>query len=217
MGNHSNKVWKELYLAEQQDTKEVCMQTLEKISTGQLNTQDQESIRAFTKKKQEELALKNKEIIEKLWAEYDTDKNGLLSRDECNKLTKDCILQGKKYIPMMLESVTTQQLNLIKSSMPLDVQQSFDKLMTKVSKTIDEGINKSLDKLLLDSDTISREIFQKMDENGDGNVTHSEFTTHYYTASAQLINNDDMISHLQQSVIRCVKVEISALLGNNKQ
>jgi len=213
MGNNSGKVWKDLYRAAEEDTKAVSKETLEKLSTGELNAKDQESIKAFSKRKQQELAVKNHEIIEQLWIQYDTDGNGELSKDECKKLTKDSIVQAKKFMPAMLQSVTNEQLKIVKTSMPVDMQKSFDKIMQKVSRIINEGIVKSLDKLLSDSDTLSEEIYKQMDENKDGRVSRAEFMQNYHSASSQLINNEEMMQELQSSVMNCVQKELQSLMS----
>jgi len=211
--NNSNQVWKELYKATEEDTKAVSKETLAKLSSGELDPKDQESIKAFSKKKQLELSSKNSEIIEKLWIQYDADKNGLLSHSECKKLTKDSIAQAKIHLPSMLQAVTTEQLNIVKTSMPPDMQKSFEKIMQKVSKIINTGIITSLNQLLGDADALSEDIYVKMDENKDGTVEKSEFMRNYHMVSSQLINNEQMMSELQHSVMMCVQNELQQLLA----
>jgi len=213
MGNSNQKdVWKEFYKAAEDDTKQLSTETLRKLSSGELNPADKTAIRAFARRKQEELVTKNREIVEKLWNIYDADHNGELSKVECRLLLKDNIEQAKIFMPALMQSVTNEQLRLVQNGLAEpNLAKAFDSIRPKVSRVIEEGVSRALQRLV-STDSLSDDLYKKMDENHDGHVSKDEFLRNYLKASQEVINNDTMMEELNASVTLCVTRELTAFV-----
>jgi hypothetical protein len=143
------------------------------------------SLGAQAKKVFGEWTEQNSSMCAQLWDKYDTDKNGLLEKQEINALVIDALTVQRDRIPVWLKAVVPGLLENDPSIKQL-VAQGVDKkqleaqlesMATELTKNAVKGLSEYIACPLF----LVAEIWRKLDVNDDRCVTRDEFMKHFIT------------------------------------
>jgi hypothetical protein len=197
ISSSSNDVWKQVYeqteealkaknLRPKEEKKSSYTDTLSTISeddTKETSVSNTDITRYLTLQG-ETLSKKSIEVVEKLWSQYDTNHDGILSSDECLSLTKDFLVQARFFLPKIIEGIVLESIK------NLQKYKGYTTVASNVSDIILDSISKGVDKSLGDAIDVSKKFHGNLDENKDGRVEKQEFLRHYLAVTNSFFKPD---------------------------
>jgi len=210
MGNTLS--WKDVCDQIAKETAQVQKEVMKKVTKEMKEKGKEPSMEYIQKLATEEtkkFQKQNEVLFEKIWQKYDTDKSGFLDEKETKELLKESLAGQKEYLPVQVESMFAATveagLDMAKDmgASKKEIEEAR-KILTGQVKALKEKalktLSEMLDGLIKDSDKHAAELFKKMDSNGDGKISKEEFTKNYQKASAELINIQQMLGMMQQTL-----------------
>jgi len=193
----SNDVWKQVYeqteenlkkkknLRAKEEKKLSYTEALKLISEEDKDKLDSQSdIHRFMTRQEEHVTKKSEDVVEKLWTQYDTNKDGILSLEECLLLTKDLLGQAKFFLPKIIEGIVLESIK------NLQKYKGYSTVVTNVSDIITESVQKGVDASLGEAADVSKRLHGNLDENKDGKVEKKEFLKNYFSVSNNFFKPD---------------------------
>ena len=135
-------------------------------------------------------SLVHSDLFRPLWDEFDEDKSGTLSFEECLKMT-DLVLQTyAEVVPELVEAQFEANQGRVKELLQqLGYSASMIKERVKaIESSVREESQQAFKELLENTEAFAKDLWAKMDQDDDGNVTFTEFTQRF------LISANDIVS-----------------------
>jgi len=170
------------------------------INKGQIDPENAQQVQEFTVRLHQDYTLKHRQLFLDIWNKYDLDHDGLLSRDECRGLVKDSLSASRRVMPSQIIDAIVSML-LLSSQEELD-DEARDAIKQRVSGLpITQIVEDQASKLIVRSDELADQLWERLDKDQDGRVTRDDFLEGYAEASNEILTaNKEIVNAILQGV-----------------
>jgi len=188
MGVKNTKMdWNEVFEKDLEAFKEISKKSFNTLVQKKDHMQEaQKELPAQVKADWAEFNKHNHTVFEEMFNKYDADGNGILDQKECELLTKEALLQQKKFVPKLVKGLMTAELNgifNIASAQGQKFEESdrehYMKLLEESLKPMVKHVQSYVDECISKHTEISDMLWKLMDTNSDGKVTKEEFVENF--------------------------------------
>lgn len=156
----------------------------------------------------------NNQILERLWAKFDMDKNNSLDEEEIGKLL-NVYLQTAVY--WLKKTIVTASIRRLEAELAVDGNEISDGQTSHVTAALEKHAGVVLQKWVKEKgnpDVVSK-IFKAMDKNSDGIVDHGEFLAAFMDALKQDVCCSLRSRTLAKKVAKASRQDIAWIFKSN--
>jgi len=118
-------------------------------------------------------------VLEKMWKDFDVDSNGELDLQEAEKMVSHLLISSREQVAnSFFSQINNSLLHLVNSLLAGDAQKKEDLakyLLDKLWPMVKGAVQQAYDELVADQTQLTKAIYDLMDLDQDGKVTHAEF------------------------------------------
>jgi len=188
MGNKSTKFkWDETFEKDLKASQDITKKTFDTLVTNKDDMSGaQRKLPEQVRKDWADYNKANQEHFAEMFKKYDINGDGVLDKKEVRALTKEALIQQKKFVPKLIQSIMRSELMGIfnissAKSAPVSKAQQDEafKVLEKAFKPMEKHVKSYIDDCISRHEEVADALWELMDTNRDGSVTQAEFTENF--------------------------------------